>query len=58
MENEKKIEIKVAGIGNSVAGVLLSIALIALLFEGEPSIAESLRRAAQKWATTGAQNGK
>ncbi len=46
----KQTVVKVDSIGDSVLGFLLAVALLVLLFHGEPSIAESLRVAAQKWA--------
>ena len=47
---DKKPFVKVESIGDSLLGAVLAICLAVALFHGEPSIAESLRVVAEKWA--------
>jgi hypothetical protein len=41
-----------ASMGAGWAKIMLAIGLLVLVFSGEPSIAESLRVAVQKWAAS------
>lgn len=48
--DDKKPLVKVESVGDSLLGVIVAVSIAGMLFNGDPSIAESLRVVAAKWA--------